>query len=247
MRERLTAAVLAAALLSTAAIARADVPAWLENPCAGLDCSATPAGVGEAAILPELVISSAIAYAQAARGLSSAMDDSVSSSGRQYGEGAGQQEDSAVKGMVRSPLGTALMKSYGASGSDSDTISVAIRLQRIEDPRVRVFAQEYVDLSSGTLFVRLMLDRSGRMTPPAGFTTWPGRRILLNSQDVRVGRHDELTLWVRDEDAGLTWVEQWPFGGADLMREGEVSAKFVFDRVREEWKAAPQKLAAARP
>lgn len=213
-------------LLALPAAARAAAPAWAADPCAGVDCAATPAGVGQADLLPETAISSAIAYAQAARGLSAAMAEFVSVNERQYGEDAGQAVDSAVKDMVKSPFGSAMTKTYGSA--DADTISVAIGLKRIEDAGVRVYAQEFVDVSSGTLYVRLLLDRSAGGAP-AGFAAWPGRRVKLSSQDVRVGRHNEFTLWVQDEEAGLTWVEQWPMGGADLMKDGQVSAKYVFD------------------
>jgi len=226
-----------ALLLIAPAAARAGAPAWATNPCADLDCAATPAGVGQADLLPETAISSAIAYAQAARVLSASLTEFVSVNERQYGEEVGQSVDSAVKDMVKSPLGSAMTKTYGSA--EADTISVAIGLKRIADAAVRVYAQEFVDVSSGTLYVRLLLDRSASAAPPSGFAAWPGRRVKLSSQDVRVGRRDEFTLWVQDEEAGLTWVEQWPLGGADLMKDGQVSAKYVFDRDREAWKPAP--------
>lgn len=228
--------LLLAALLLAPAAAHADVPAWANDPCVGLDCAATPAGVGQSSLLPEMTISSAIAYAQAARSLSGAMTEFVSVNARQYQEESAQAVDSAVKDTVKSPLGAALTKNY--AGSDADTISVSIMLQRVTDPAVRVFAQEAVDASSGTLYVRLMLYRSPDATPPAGFVPWPGRRVRLNSQDVRVGRHNEMTLWVQDDEAGLTWVEQWPMGGADLMKDGQVQTSFIFDRAHERWMAS---------
>jgi hypothetical protein len=231
-----TMLLLFTALLLAPGSAHADVPAWANDPCVGLDCAATPAGVGQSSLLPEMTISSAIAYAQAARSLSSAMTEFVSVNARQYQEEAAQSVDSAVKDSVKSPLGAALTKSYAAS--DADTISVSIMLQRVEDPGVRVYAQEAVDASSGTLYVRLLLYRSPDAVPPAGFVPWPGRRIRLNSQDIRVGRHNEMTLWVQDEEAGLTWVEQWPMGGADLMQDGQVRSTFIFDRIHDRWMAS---------
>jgi hypothetical protein len=245
MGHRVARIVLIAAAVSAPAAARAAAPAWVSDPCAGLDCAATPAGVGQSSLLPELSISSAIAYAQAARSLSGSLTEFVSVSARQYAEDTGQEtaEDSAVKDMVKSPLGAALTKNYASN--DADTISVSIELTPLPDAGARVFSQEFVDESSGTLYVRLILDRSGNGAAPDGFSAYPGRRVRLNSQDVRVGRYNEFTLWVQDDETGLTWVEEWPMGGADLMKGGQVSASYVFDSAKERWKPTSPAIPAA--
>jgi len=220
---------------------RAEVPAWVHDPCAGLDCGATLAGVGRADFLPEMRISSAVAYAQAARNLSASLADVLSVSERLYAEDQGQSGDSAVKDLVESPLGSALIKTYG--GPYSDTISVTIQLKSLEGGDVKVYAQEFADPAGRTLFVRLLMSRSGaalEQRPPEGSSLWRGQRIRMSSQDVRVGRHNEYTLWVEDADAGLTWVEQWPTGGADMLQGGQLAEKYVFDRALKDWTIAPR-------
>jgi hypothetical protein len=214
-----------------------------------------------------MIISSDVAYAQAARDLSSALANILSLNERLYGEDRGESADSAVKDLVESPVGTALIKTYG--GADADTISVAVQVKDLEDGSVKVYAQEFSDPVERTLSVRLLMsrdtadylllsrrpvddrslsamrDRSVRSDSAlegrlgGGFSLWRGRHIRMSSQDVRVGRRNEFTLWVEDDDAGLTWVEQWPLGGADLLQGGQTAAKYVFDKVRREWTARP--------
>jgi hypothetical protein len=223
--------------------ASAQAPSWVHDPCAGLDCGVMLTGVGRADFLPEMRISSAVAYAQATRALSSSLADILSINERVYAEGAGQNVDSAVKDLVESPLGSALVKTYG--GLDSDTISVAIQLKSLEAGGAKVYAQEFSDAAARTLFVRLVMSRDARddaaleKRATDGFSLWRGRRIRMSSEDVRVGDHNEYTLWVEDNDAGLTWVEQWPLGGADLLQGGEPVAKYVFDRGLKDWTTAP--------
>jgi hypothetical protein len=221
------------------AASRAQVPAWVRDPCAGVDCGAAAAGVGQSVVLPEIRISSAIAYALAAKSVSSSLSNRLSSNERAYGEGAGEEVDSAVKDLAVSPLGSALTKTYG--GKNSDAISVAIELKSLTDGSVRAYAQEFVDPSERTLYVRLVIPRTAaEFRLGEGFRVWKGRRVRLSTQDVRVGVQNELTLWVQDADAGLTWVEQWPDGGADLMKDGRVADRFVFDRIGRRWVPAPK-------
>lgn len=237
-------AILAGALCFFAALARAGAPSWVGDACAGLDCGADYASVGQADFLPEMRLSSAVAYAQAVRGMSAMISNRIVVDDRMYEEGRGKAEDSAVRAIVTSPLGSAMTKIYGDDASDF--ISMAIELNPLAAPAPRVYAQEYVDVSSQTLYVRLVMSRTS--APVAAFADavpWKGGRIRVSSEDVRVRRKNELTLWVEDQDAGLTWVEYWPTGGADLMRDGRVSSSFVFDRVRGAWKstaAAPPRL-----
>jgi hypothetical protein len=219
---------------------RAQVPAWVHDPCAGLDCGVTLAGVGRAYFLPEMRISSAVAYAQAVRNLSASLADTLSIRERLHAEDRGQSADSAVKDWVESPIATALIKIYG--GTDSDTVSVAIQLKSLAGDGPKVYAQEFIDPAARTLFVRLVMSRGGaalEQSLAGGFSPWLGRRIRMSSQDVRVGDHNEYTLWVEDDDAGLTWVEQWPSGGADLLQGGQIAAKYVFDRGLKDWAAVP--------
>jgi hypothetical protein len=186
-------------------------------------------------------ISSAVAYAQAARNLSASLADVVSVSERLYAEDQGQSGDSAVKDLVESPLGTALTKTYG--GPDSDTISVTIQIKNLVGGDAKVYAQEFPDPAARTLYVRLLMSRGGAALDqrlPEGFSPWRGQRIRMSTQDVRVGRHNEYTLWVEDEDAGLTWVEQWPSGGADMLQDGQLAEKYVFDRALKDWTLAPR-------
>jgi hypothetical protein len=233
--------LLVAGLVAPAA--RAQTPAWVNDPCAGLDCGAAVAGVGQSVILPEIAISSAIAYAQAVKSLSCSLSNKLSSNERAYGEGAGEVVDSAVKDLTESPLGSALTKTYG--GKNSDAISVAIELKP-PPAALRAYAQEFVDPAERTLYVRLVMPRAGsEFSLGEGFTVWKSRRIRLSTQDVRVGRQNELTLWVQDADLGLTWIEQWPDGGADLMKDGQVASKYVFDRGARRWITAPTKVPVA--
>jgi hypothetical protein len=236
---------------------RAEAPAWVKDPCAGIDCSATLTGVGRASLLPEMRISSAVAYAQAVKNLSSDLGETISLNERTFAENQGQSLDSAIKDLSESPLGTSLMKIYG--GMNSDAVSVTIQLRALPDGGAKVFAQEYVDAAARTLYVRLLMGRStveylraaGRPAAAraraargdaaleksleGGFSLYPGRHVRLSSQDVRVGRKNEFTLWVQDDDSGLTWVEQWPVGGADLLQGGQLAAKYVFDKRAKEW------------
>lgn len=230
-------AALIVALLGAPAAVRAQAPPWANAPCAGLDCAATPAGVGAADLLPEPAVSSAIAYAQASRALAASLESALSVRERVYGEDADSTMDGAVKDLVRSPLGAALTKTYALT--DSDMITTTIDLRPPVEPGVRVFAQESVDVSSRTLYVRLALSRDPAAAAPPGFSLWPGRRVRLSAQDIRVGRQNELIFWVEDADAGLTWMEQWPTGGADLVRAGGRTEKFVFDGLADAWKPAP--------
>ncbi|MDD5629387.1 MAG: hypothetical protein PHU21_10010 [Elusimicrobia bacterium] len=240
--------------------APAPTPAWVQDPCAGIDCGSAVAGVGRADLLPEVRISSALAYAQAVKSLSASLAETITLNERAYGEGRGQSADSAIKNLAESPLGSALMKIYG--GRNSDTVSVAIQLRVLADSESKVFAQEFLDAAARTLYVRLLMHRStldylrAAQRPAAArtraargeaalerslqepFTLYPGRHVRMSSQDIRVGRKNEFTLWVQDDDAGLTWVEQWPAGGADLLRGGEVAAKYVFDRRLKDWSLA---------
>jgi len=233
---------LALPLVSVPAAVRAQPPAWAENPCAGLDCGAAVAAVGEAEFLPEMRISSAIAYAQAVKNLSASLSNTLSSSNRDFGENEAEVVDSAIKDLADSPLGTALTKTYG--GVDSDEISVAIRLKSPADGAVRAYVQEFADPDERTLYVRVVMPRgSGEFSLGEGFSAWKGRRIRLSTQDVRVGGQNEFTMWVEDGDDGLTWVEQWPDGGADLLRNGEVARKFVFDRIGRRWVPSAPKVA----
>jgi len=223
------------------AASRAQVPAWVGDPCAGLDCGAAGAGVGESALLPEIEISRAIAYALAAKNVSASLSNRLSSNERAYGEGAGEVVDSAVKDLAVSPLGSALTKTYG--GKDADEISIAVELKSPNDGAVRAYAQEFVDPVERTLYVRLVIPRStAEFRLGEGFRVWKGRRVRFSTQDVRVGVQNELTLWVQDEDAGLTWVEQWPDGGANLMKDGQVAARYVFDRIGRRWVPAPKEV-----
>jgi hypothetical protein len=236
-------AVLAGALCFLAALARAGAPAWVADACAGLDCAAAYASVGQSDFLPEMRLSSAVAYAQAVRGMSAMISNRISVDDRMYEEGRGKAEDSAVRAVVSSPLGSAMTKVYGDDASDF--ISMAIELKPLEEPAPQVYAEEYVDVSSQTLYVRLVMSRTSSPIPASGGVLWKGGRIRVSSEDVRVRRKNELTLWVEDKDAGLTWIEYWPTGGANLMRDGQASSSFVFDRVRGAWKstaAAPPRL-----
>jgi hypothetical protein len=189
-------------------------------------------------------LSSAVAYAQAVRGLAAMISNRIVVDDRMYEEGRGKAEDSAVRAIVTSPLGSAMTKIYGDDASDF--ISMAIELKPLADPAVLVYAQEYVDVSSQTLYVRLVMSRTSAPVPAfAGGVPWKGGRIRVSSEDVRIRRKNELTLWVEDKDAGLTWIEYWPTGGASLAREGRASSSFVFDRLRGAWKStdpAPPKL-----
>lgn len=238
----------AAIVLLLCAAAAAEPPVWTSDPCAGLDCSEVVAGVGQADLLPEIKISSAVAYAEAARQLSSRLSDVVSVEVKSYGEDRGQLMDSAVKDLSRSALGAALTKTYG--DENADTISVTVALNPIDAGKLQVYAQEYVDLSSQTLWVRLVTGRAEAegAAPAAGAdlaarlpdaTLWRGGRIRLSSEDVRVGRRDEFTLWAEDDDAGLAWVERWPGGGGDLLRGGAVAQQYVYDQRLDRWKRAP--------
>ncbi|MBI3565613.1 MAG: hypothetical protein HY079_10495, partial [Elusimicrobia bacterium] len=130
------------------------------------------------------------------------------------------------------------------------------------------FAQEAVDASSGTLRVRLVMTRAaveyarsastaaagGREAPSAallradgalaerlgpGTAVWPGREVRFSTQILRAGGHDEVTLFAEDRDAGLTWVEHWPTGGADLISGDGRAEKLVFDKPTNRWVAAP--------
>ena len=234
--------MLAGALCFCAGFACAGAPAWVSDSCAGLDCAAEIAGVGQADFIPDMRLSSAVAYAQAVRNLSSMMSNRLAVDDRQYGESRGQSLDSAVKAVVASPLGVAMTKIYG--DASSDYISMAIELKPLEDPNLQVYAQEYVDVSSQTLYVRLVMSRSAvPMAALADGVPWRGGRIRVTSQDIRVGRKNELTLWVEDQDAGLTWVEHWPTGGADLMRDGRIASSFVFDQWRNAWMSTDKKRA----
>lgn len=229
-------------LVSAPAVLRAQPPAWAENPCVGLDCGAAVAAVGQAEFLPEMRISSAIAYAQAVKNLSSSLSNKMSSNNREFGENAGEEVDSAIKDLTDSPLGSALTKTYG--GGNSDEISVAISLNAATNDAVRAYVQEFADPEERTLYVRVVMPRtSGEFRLGEGFSSWKGRKIRLSTQDVRVGRQNEFTLWVEDGDSGLTWVEQWPDGGADLMKNGQVAEKFVFDRVGRRWVPSAPKVA----
>ncbi|MBI5240995.1 MAG: hypothetical protein HY926_11025 [Elusimicrobia bacterium] len=245
--------------------APAPPPDWIHDRCAGLDCAATLAGVGRSDFLPDMRVSSAVAYAQATRNLSASLASILSLNERVYGENSGGTADSAIKDLVESPLGTALMKSYG--GMDSDVVSVAIQTRSLSDGDFKVYAQEFSDPAKHTLFVRLMMDRAsadyllsqrraaGARPPSAArdkalrgaaalekrlagaAAPWPGSRIRMSSQDIRVGRKNEYTLWVEDLDAGFTWVEHWPTGGADLLQGGQTAAKYVYDKLLKEWAA----------
>ncbi|MCX5795803.1 MAG: hypothetical protein NTY77_09945 [Elusimicrobia bacterium] len=254
-------AVLLAGLAAAPARLCAQAPAWVNDPCGGIDCAAIVAGVGRADFLPEMRISSAVAYAQAVKNLSSSLAETISLNERTYySDNRGQSLDSAIKDLAESPLGTSLMKIYG--GSNSDTVSVTIQLRPLPDGEAKVYAQEYADAAARTLYVRLLMGRrtveylraAGRPAAAracaargeadleksleGGFSLYPGRRIRMSSQDIRVGRRNEFTLWVQDDDSGLTWVEQWPAGGADLLQGGQLAAKYVFDRRLKEWALA---------
>ena len=232
-----------AALLAGLAAAplglRAEEPAWVKDPCAGIDCNAALTGVGRASLLPEMRISSAVAYAQAVKNLSSYLGETISLNERTFAENKGQSLDSAIKDLAESPLGTSLMKIYG--GMNSDAVSVTIQLRTIPDGGRRAYAQEFVDSDARTLYVRLLMGRSkagdSALAKSLGgeFSPYPGRHVRLSSQDVRVGKKNEFTLWVQDDDSGLTWVEQWPVGGADLLQGGQLMAKYVFDKRAKEW------------
>jgi hypothetical protein len=244
MTTMISKSAAAAALLALGALVpgvlRAEAPAWAGDPCAGLDCGAAVAGVGQAQMLPEPAISSAVAYAQAVKSLASALSIKIASNERAYGEGTGEVVDSALKDLADSPLGSALTKTYGSKNSDS--ISVAIELKNSPDAP-RAYVQEAVDAAERTLYVRVVLPRSGaEFALGPGFSVWKPRRIRLSTQDVRVGPQNEFTLWVQDADADLTWVEQWPDGGADLMKNGQVAASYVYDRAARRWTLAPPEI-----
>jgi|GEM_PF-2046123 len=242
------AALILGLTLSAAAAGAQAPPPWDKNACAGLDCGAIVAGVGRAHLLPEVSISSAIAYAQAAKSLAASLSDRMSMNDRFFAENAGQTADSAVKDVSASPLGTTLTKTFG--GANSDTLSVAIELKPLPDG-VKAFAQEYVDAAQNTLYVRLALSRSHAASDEAaletrlggGWSPWKGRRIRVSTQDVRAGRQNELTLLVEDLDSGLSWVEEWPRGGADLLQNGQVSSQYVYDRMLSRWIGAQEKQA----
>lgn len=263
MARSLAAASVLALLL--AAPSRAEVPAWAADPCAGLDCSWAVAGVGEADLVPDVRVSSAVAYAQAARALAQRLGDSMAMRERLYTEEAGSAGDSSTKDLVESPLGAALTKTY--AGTDSDLVTVTVRLQRLA-AGTTVFAQEAVDASSGTLRVRLAMTRAaveyaraastataaGREAPSdalrradgalaerlgPGASAWPGRDARMATQLLRVGGHDEVTLLVQDRDAGVTWIEHWPTGGADLLTSDGRTEKLLFDKPTNRWVAAP--------
>jgi hypothetical protein len=236
-RKALKPAALAGVLCFFASLAAADAPAWINDSCAELDCGAAFVGVGQSNFLPEMRFSSAVAYAQAVRSLSSLMSARMVVDDRLYDEGRGRAFASAVQSVVASPLGNAMTKIYG--DDSSDLISVAIELNLLEVSSTPVYAQEYVDVSSGTLYVRLIMSRSAAPIPAfADGVSWKGGRIRVSSQDIRAGRKNELTLWVEDQDTGTTWVEYWPTGGADIMRDGKVASSYVYDKSRSAWKAS---------
>lgn len=237
-------AALACVLCLSSRLAAAAAPAWIDDPCAGLDCAADAAGVGQSELLPEMRLSSAAAYASAARELSSRFSDRTAVDDRLYLEGGGKAEASAVVAVVDSPLGRAMTKIYG--DDSSDLISSAVELRRLDEGSPPVYAQEYVDVSSQTLYVRLVMSRStATISIPAGGVAWKGARVRVSSEDIRAGRKNELALWVEDEDAGLTWVEYWPDGGADLMRGGAIQSSYVFDRLRGVWKDSARRDAVS--
>jgi Xaa-Pro aminopeptidase len=242
---------------------RAQAPSWVKDSCAGLDCGAVLAGVGEADFIPEARISSAVAYAQAARSLSLRLASTMTLRDRQYAQRAGEAHDSAVKDWVESPMGMALTKAYAEN--DSDVIDVTIELKRLLDKNVRVYAQEFLDPASGALAVRLVMNRSAsdyflavRRSATAtelatareamaagdaaleaalgpGFSRWMGATVRLASQDIRVGKHNEFTLLVETGEDSLTWVEHWPSGGADLLRHGEAAEQYAYDNASSRW------------
>lgn len=257
----LAALWIAASGLLPAGAAQA-APAWVSDPCAGIDCSTTLAGVGQADLLPDIRISSAIAYAEAARQLSSVLEERLAMGSHVYGERAGQLADSALKSVVESPLGAALTKTYG--DADDDMISVAVTLNPISDPAVKAYAQEFLDVSSATLWVRLLMTRSSAeyfqdvsassaaATSQARATLaeddaalearlsgelipWAGQRWRVSSQDIRAGSRNEYILWAEDQDARLAWEESWPYGGASLLKDGQVAARYVFDSDLNQW------------
>ncbi len=250
MKAAAVAAVLGLMPVSARAQQR---PAWLADPCAGLDCARTLVGVGQADLLPEIKLSSAVAYAEAARELSLGLADFVSVGVQAYGEDAGQVLDSAVKDLARSPLGSSLTKTYG--DENADTISVTIKVNPFDEAAMRVYAQEFVDISSQTLYVRLVAERAApgddaglrARLADDGYVVWRGGRLRLASEDVRVGRRNEFTLWAEDQDAGLAWVEHWPSGGGDLLRGGEVAQQYVYDKRLDRWRpAAPSPTGSDR-
>jgi hypothetical protein len=233
----LKSTVLAGVLLFFSGFARADAPAWLNDPCDGLDCRAAYAGVGQADFIPEMRLSSAVAYAQAARNLSAMISDKIQVDDKFYEEARGTVGNSALKAVSSSPLGNSMTKIYG--DDHSDLITMAVELKRLEDPDLQVYAQEYVDVSSRTLYVRLSMSRSAKpLSPFADSVRWNGGRIRVSYQDIRAGRKTELTLFVEDQDADMTWEEYWPIGGAELFRGGKVASIYMFDPDRNDWRPA---------
>lgn len=226
-------------LLLLASAVRAEPPPWMAEPCAGVDCGAFFVGVGQADVLPEPRLTSAVACAQAARALGGALGDAVAVNARSYGEERGAEADSVVRSVVRSPLGAAMTKAYGEG--DADVISVTVDLK--PSPATRVFAQEVLDEREGALYVRLLIAKTAA-AEPAGFAVWAPRRLRLSTQDVRVGGKNELTMLVEDLDAGLSWMERWPTGGGDLMRGAEVAAKYVHHGLLRSW--IPGELARSK-
>jgi hypothetical protein len=140
------------------AAAEAVAPAWTNDAYAGLDKDCALAGLGQSDFFPEVRISSAVAYAYSVRKMSESLADIISMQARSYSEDAGSVEDSAVKDLVRSPLGSALTKTYGDAESDDMEMTIAVR--RLDDDNVRVYAQEYPDAAARTLHVRTVMSQS---------------------------------------------------------------------------------------
>lgn len=239
--RRLIAFLCAAA--ACAPVMAAEPPGWLSDPCAGVDCSSVYAGVGQADLLPVVRISSALAYAEAARRVGERFGERMAINERVYGENAAESADSAVRDVMRSPLGAAMTKTYG--DAEADVVSVTVDLKPLA-AGVTAYAQEFVDPEARTLYVRLLLPRASSAAAPPG-APWRGASIRVASEDLRAGRRNEFFLLAQDRDAGLTWVERWPGGGADLLKDGEVAAKYVYDRARESWGPAPASAEPPQP
>jgi hypothetical protein len=73
------------------------------------------------------------------------------------------------------------------------------------------------------------------LEPLDGAVLWNGGRIRVSYQDIRAGRKTELTLYVEDQDAGMTWEEYWPIGGAEILHDGKVASIYLFDQDRGSW------------